>query len=209
MGKLFAIAVLFAVMTGGLFYVKSHPETIAEYFHNPIDRQQILAAPPAASADIDSTTTTAPRGNANLGVRPAVRADIAAESQPVQRREKGVYRWVDEHGGVHYGDTPPARQDHVDQLRRLDMQPLSEITLEPIARRDAPIAGASPRAVGGSLASQSIVEDVEPAGSICEQATKELAALRARMRAGYRAYESDNLLARERYLRERVAEYCH
>jgi len=185
MGKLFAIAVLFAVTFGGWLYFKSHPETLAEYFHKPIDRQRTSAAPPPT------------------------RANVAAEDQPVQRHEKGVYRWVDERGGVHYGDTPPARQEHVSQLRRLDMHPLFEVTLEPIARR-APLVGgdAPPRAVGGGLASQSIVEEVEPAGSICEQATKELAALRARMRAGYRAYESDNLLARERYLRERVAEYC-
>lgn len=184
MRMLFAVAVLFAVTYGGWLYVKSHPETIAEYFHKPIDRQQTVAAPPAAPAD------------------------IAAEGQPIQPREKGVYRWVDERGGVHYGDTPPARQDHVSQLRRLDMQPLPEVTLEPIAPR-APITSAPPRGVGGSSASQSIVGEVEPAGPLCEKATKELAALRARMRAGYSAYESDNLLARERYLRERVAEYCY
>ena len=210
MGKLFAIAVLFAVTTGGLLYVKSHPEAIAEYFHKPIDRQQTLAAQPAVPADIAATTTTGPLENANLRAPRAAQADIAAESQPVQRLEKGIYRWVDERGSVHYGDAPPARQDHVGQLRRLDMQPLPEVTLEPITRRSAPIASAPPRAVGDSrLASQEIIEEVGSASSLCVSATKELAALRARMRAGYRAYESANLLARERYLRERVAEYCH
>jgi len=209
MGKFFAIAVLFAVTTGGLLYVESHPEIIPEYFHHPIDRQQTLAAAPAAPADIASRTTTGLRGDANSGVLPAAPVDISAENQPVQRSEKGIYRWVDERGGVHYGDAPPASKDNIGQLRRLDMQPLPEITLEPIAGRDTSITSAPPRAIGGSrLASQEIVEEVESAGSLCAHATKELAALRARMRAGYKAYESANLLARERYLRERVAEYC-
>jgi len=185
MGKFFAIAVLFAVTVGGLLYVKSHPEIIAEYFHKPVDLQQTSARPHPASAD------------------------NAAEDQPVQRHDQGVYRWVDERGGVHYGDAPPARQDHVSQLRRLDMQPLPAITLEPIASRDPAFGGdATPRAVGGSLVPQPVVEEMEPAGSLCEHAAKELAALRARMRRGYSAAESPRLLSEELRLRNLVAQYC-
>jgi len=178
------VAVIFAATYGAWLFLKSHPDVIVDYFH--IDRHETTAPVPLSTA----TTATA--------------TELEGD-QPI--RGRGVYKWVDAQGGVHYGDTPPAREERASQLRRLDMQPLPEIALVSPAARGEPLTGTPPRPMGGSrLASQDV--ETEPAGPLCEKATKELETLRARMRAGYRASESGYLLDRERYLRERVAKYC-
>lgn len=192
MGKLLAVAALFALTFGGWFYIKSHPEIITNYFHIRSDQPGSLVIVPESPRVVDPSLVA------------------ITEVVPAEEPGKIVYRWVDERGGVHYGDKPPPRHEHATQLRRLELEPLPEITIETPSLR-VPTVSTPPPSAGGSLLPPQQVDDpvAVGAGSLCASYTKELEALRARMRVGYQAHESGRLLDRERYLRERVAAHCH
>lgn len=124
--------------------------------------------------------------------------------------QKAIFRWVDENNRAHYGDVPP-RGQKFEMLREDDLPSLQMITIKRPEPRPVEIAQSSsqPQPSDQARNESSTASDSAADGGLCGQYTKELAALRARMRRGYGAAESPRLLNEELRLRNLVAQYCH
>ncbi len=122
----------------------------------------------------------------------------------------GVYRWVDESGGVHYGDHPPAAGATPVEVapatkRPQGLRPQEKALLERIDRRER-FDKREARLDRQQQASARRVEDRR--AQSCERARREVEVLQAQLRDGYTAERGVRLERDLGFSREDVRRYC-
>lgn len=109
-----------------------------------------------------------------------------------------VYRWVDETGAVHFGDRPP---EEAAGLAPVELEPnVVELPVPDLSR--TPARGASPPRTAPAATPS------PDADKRCAGYRLQLKHLRARMRQGYSASDSNRLHDQQRRLKERIALHC-
>jgi len=132
-----------------------------------------------------------------IGISPALRAQI--------------YQHVDEHGVVHFSDTPAAGDD----FRVIEQSDLDAITTTvpgtplPSAADQQRDEVARQRARAARASSQQRLRAAEDAQSArCAGYSDQLDAIQSRLRAGYRVEEGNRLRERRRETRALMAREC-
>ncbi len=123
-----------------------------------------------------------------------------------------IYQHVDEHGVVHFSDSPPAQDDH----RIIEQSDLDAITTTvpgtPLPsnadRRREEVARQRTRTVQTSSL-QRIQAEQTAQSNRCDSYQARLEAIQSRLRAGYGIQEGNRLREERRELRVLMGRECH
>ncbi len=115
-----------------------------------------------------------------------------------------VYKWMDEDGGVHYGENPPQRHTNLDELK-LESGPAGQETQRIPRFKYTPARSNKNKKRSQMLKQQRAAQAL---AKKCASYREKYDHYTSKMRAGYTANQYDGLEAKRRHYRKQLRIHC-